>query len=135
MRIYKGNQPVEKGTYWSPADGQQVVVREHMVLPGGPETYYLRIPRGGLLVIAPVFGLMYVFFLPLFGIGTVLAVWLAALVGTLTAVALTGIKICSSIVSRSVSFGWTPSSQYLSGKSRKLRRSSDAQKGSNPEGK
>ncbi len=137
MRIYNGGETVGKGTYWSPVDGREIIVREELALPGDVDIKYLRVPRGGLLLIAPVFGLMYVFFLPLFGVGTFLAAWFAAIVGTVVAVALTGIKVCSGIVSKSVSFGWTPSSTYLAGKKRRARqiRSSEDKAGQNVRGK
>jgi hypothetical protein len=131
MRIYKGGETVGKGTYWRPVDGHQIIVKDVRVLPGDPDSSYLRIPRGWLLILAPVFGLVYVLFLPLFGIGTILVAWLAALIGTLTAISLTGIKICSGIIGRSISFGWTPSSTYLSGKRHRLRKPKDVKPGSN----
>jgi len=134
MKIYKGGETVGKGTYWRPADGHQVIVKEFRVLPGEKDSSYVRIPRGWLLLLAPVFGLVYVFFLPLFGIGTILVAWLAAIIGTLVAVSLTGIKICGGIIGRSISFGWTPSSTYLAGKHHRLRKPKDFSSGPDKRG-
>jgi hypothetical protein len=64
---------------------------------------------------------MYVFFLPLFGIGTVVMAWLAAAIGVCTTVVLAGIKVSSSMMGRNASFGWSPTATYFSGKRRKKK--------------
>ena len=122
MNLYRGGMTVSKGTYWNPVDGHQVEMKDEGSLPGDGGTRYLRMPPGGLLVVAPVLGLMYVFFLPLFGIGTVLMAWLAAAIGVCTTVVLAGIKVSSSMVGRNASFGWSPTATFLSGKRRWKRK-------------
>jgi hypothetical protein len=122
MNLYRGGMTVSRGTYWNPVDGHQVDMKDEGSLPGNGGTRYLRMPPGGLLVVAPVLGLMYVFFLPLFGIGTVLMAWLAAAIGVCTTVVLAGIKVSSSMVGRNASFGWSPTATFLSGKRRRKRK-------------
>jgi hypothetical protein len=122
MNLYRGGTTVSRGTYWNPVDGHQVDMKDEGPLPGSGGTRYLRMPPGGLLVVAPVLGLMYVFFLPLFGIGTVLMAWLAAAIGVCTTVVLAGIKVSSSMVGRNASFGWSPTATFLSGKRRRKRK-------------
>jgi hypothetical protein len=122
MNLYRGGMTVSRGTYWNPVDGHQVDMKDEGSLPGDGGTRYLRMPPGGLLVVAPVLGLMYVFFLPLFGIGTVLMAWLAAAIGVCTTVVLAGIKVSSSMVGRNASFGWSPTATFLSGKRRRKRK-------------
>ncbi len=119
MLVNKGGQKVGKGTYWNPADGHRVDIRQEGVLPGGSGTTYLRMPAGGMLVMAPVVGLLYVIFLPVFGLIAVIGMWMVPVLGVLAGTALAGIKLCSGVFSttgKSVSFGWSPAASYLSGK-------------------
>ena len=119
MLVNKGGQKVKKGTYWNPSDGHRVDLREDSVLPGTSGTTYLRMPAGGMLVVAPIFGLLYVVFLPVFGLMAVVGMWLVPIFGVIAGTTLAGIKLCSGMFStagKSVSFGWTPAASYLSGK-------------------
>ncbi len=119
MLVNKGGQTVKKGTYWNPSDGHRVDLKEAGVLPGSSGTTYLKMPAGGMLVVAPVVGLLYVVFLPVFGLIAVVGMWLVPIFGVIAGTALAGIKLCSGMFStagKSVSFGWTPAASYLSGK-------------------
>ena len=123
--MYKGGKKVDKGTYWNPADGHRVDMRGEGVLPGGPDTTYLRMPPGGMILMAPVVGLLYVIFLPVFGLMAILGMWLVPVVGVLTGAALTGVRVCSGMfagASRSVPFGYAPSAAYLAGKKRAKKK-------------
>jgi hypothetical protein len=122
MNLYRGGMTVSRGSYWNPVDGHQVVMKDEGLLPGDEGIRYLKIPPGGLLIVAPVLGLMYVFFLPLFGIGTVVMAWLAAAIGVCTTVVLAGIKVSSSMMGRNASFGWSPTATYFSGKRRRKKK-------------
>ncbi len=114
MVMYKGGMVVEKGLYWDPVDGGRINVREDGLLPGNKDTRYLKISSVALLVIAPLFGMMYVMFLPLFGIGVFFISWMAPVICTLVSAASTGIKVCSRIDGRNAFFNWSPSRSYLS---------------------
>ncbi len=119
MLVNKGGQKVGKGTYWNPSDGQRVDLREEGVLPGSGGTTYLRMPPGGMVVVAPVVGLLYVVLLPVLGLMAIVGMWLAPLLGLVAGTALAGVKLCSGMFStagKSVSFGWTPAASYLAGK-------------------
>jgi hypothetical protein len=111
MVMHKGGMFVERGLYWSPLNGRQVKVREDGRLPGDESNTYLKLSPAVLLVIAPLFGMMYVMFLPLFGIGVFIVSWLVPVIGTLSAVALTGARISS----KNSFFNWNPTRAYLSG--------------------
>jgi hypothetical protein len=131
MLVYKGGKKVGKGTYWNPADGHRVDVKDEGVLPGGERTNYLKMPPGGMLLVAPVVGLLYVVFLPVFGLMAIVGMWLVPLFGIVAGTALTGIKLCSgmfSTVGKSVSFGWTPTTAYLSGKKRARKKEDEEKK-------
>jgi hypothetical protein len=56
MNLYRGGMTVSRGTYWNPVDGHQVDMKDEGSLPGDGGTRYLRMPPGGLLVVAPVLG-------------------------------------------------------------------------------
>src|SRR5512139_686642 len=94
MVIYRSGMAVERGLYWSPMDGQRVDVTNHGVLPGGEDKSYLRLSPLALFLMAPLFGLMFIMFLPLFGIGVFFVVFLVPLIGTLASVAMTSLRLC-----------------------------------------
>ncbi len=126
MLVNKGGQKVGKGMYWNPADGHRVDVLGHGTLPGNDGTTYLRMPAGGMLVVAPVVGLLYVVFLPVFGIVAIAGMWMAPVLGVISGTALAAVKLTSGMFStagKSVSFGWTPAASYLTGKKRDRKKS------------
>ncbi len=118
MVIYKGGIYVEKGLYWDPMDGERVNMHSDGMLPGDVSKVYLRISPVGLLLIAPLFGMMYVIFLPLFGIGVFIVSWLVIIINFLAKLAMNGVQVCNRVVGRGVSFNWHPSRAHLSGKKR-----------------
>lgn len=108
MLTYKGGQKVGKGTYWDLTNGRRIDVLREAVLLGGTATY-VRMSSGVMLLSGPVIGLIYTILMPFIGIATVAA--------------LAGCEILGSVyhvAGKSVSFGWHPSSAYLSGKKKKL---------------
>ncbi len=113
MYMYRGGTVVEKGLYWNPMDGQRVNVRADGILIGDESKNYLKISPAGLLVIAPLFGTMFVMFLPLFGIGVFLISCLVPVIGTIAAVATTGVRVCCRVAGRSVFFNWNPVMAYF----------------------
>ncbi len=115
MVVYKGGTVVERGLYWNPMDGQRVDVREDGILRGDESSSYLKVSPAGLLVMAPFIGMIYVMFLPLFGVGAFLVSWLVPVIGTLVAAAATGIRVCSRIYMKGVFFHWNPSRAYFYG--------------------
>ncbi len=121
MFMTKGGMVVEKGLYWNPMDGQRVALREEGILPGDEGRSYLKMSPLGLLVIAPLLGMMYVIFLPLFGIGVFLVSWLVPIISTFAQVAITGVKLNSRVNGRSASFSWNPSKAYFSGRRKKAK--------------
>lgn len=65
---YTAGQNVGPGFYWNPSTGEQHNVRSKATLPGAPGEIYLRLPRGAMLLIAPILGGVFVMFLPVIGI-------------------------------------------------------------------
>jgi hypothetical protein len=137
MVMLKGGTQVEKGLYLSPLDGRHVTMQAAGILPGEQSAGFVKLSPSVLLFVAPLFGMMFVLFLPLFGMGVFLAAWLVPVIGTLSAIAITGIRINSGIGSRSA-FNWNPSRSYFSGSRKKEKpgrrnmvRNSSNKKGGN----
>ena len=107
--MHKGGALVERGFYWSPIDGRRVDVRKDGRLPGDKNAHYLRISPLVLLAIAPLFGMMYVIFLPLFGIGVFFITWVVPVIFTLASAASTGIRVCSKLEDKNSFFNSTAS--------------------------
>ncbi len=115
MLINKSGTMVERGLYWNPLDGQRINMQEDGILPGVENEGYLRMSPFSLLIVAPVMGMMFVTFLPLFGVGVFLISWLVPLINTLAEVAITGIKVSGRIQSKSAFFTWQPTRAHFHG--------------------
>lgn len=121
MLIYKGGTVAGKGLYWDPMEGQRVDLPSAGVLPGDHGNIYLKVSPAALLIITPLFGMMYVMFLPLFGIGVFIVSWLVIIISSLARMAMTGIQVCNRLTGRSIFFNWRPSNAYFSGSRKKQR--------------
>ena len=122
MMIDKGGTLVERGLYWSPLDGQRITMHEDGVLPGDESRSYLRMSPFSLLVVAPVMGLMFVTFLPLFGVGVFLISWLVPLINTLAEIAVTGVKVSGRSRGAGAYFTWHPSRAHFHGYTKKVKK-------------
>ncbi len=115
MGMYSGGTAVARGVYWNPVDGHEVHIRSRGVLPGDTSRRYLKITAAGLLIIAPVFGLMFLLFLPLFGIGMIFILCVAPIVSGLASVAMTAVRIAGGLAGT----GWKPSRSYFAGRGKR----------------
>ncbi len=113
MATYKGGTKVNHGFYWSvQAWDMAMAPAEGCVLPGGIDRSYTRIPTFLFLILAPIMGAFYVFFLPVVGFA-LLFKHLAAGTKTLATDAFMGVAVA-------VSPHWAPGEAYLAGR-RKAR--------------
>jgi hypothetical protein len=65
---YAGGDTVKYGFYWNVREWEaQVVPKEGGTLGGEPDVRYIRMPLFALLVLAPIMGAIYAFFLPFIG--------------------------------------------------------------------
>lgn len=96
-----GNQKVESGYYFNIKQG---ILFCDDVLPGDSNTKYYSVPVPLLFLMAPIFGLSFVLFLPFIGISMVLGLGIKQLV-----------KSTVKFVSKISCFGWRPSESYLTG--------------------
>ncbi len=73
MARYRGSESVKGGLYWSPSQWQIVpLTKAGGVLPGGPETRYIRLPLVMMLLLGPIMGAGLVAFLPFIGFALIL---------------------------------------------------------------
>jgi len=105
MSKYHGGNRVKKGTYWNLANGDRVDIADEDILPGDSKAGYTRFPPSLMLLLGPVFGLVYVIALPFIAIATLIM--------------LIGKKLLRGLLNLAgniMSFGWRPSEAHLAGK-------------------
>ena len=111
MLKHRGEEKAGKGTYWNFSTGEKIRLTGNGVLPGSKETTYYKLSPLTILLLGPIFGLVYAAFMPFIGIAIVIKV--------------VGQKV-SNAVARAVgeitSFGWRPGEAYLEGKRKKGKR-------------
>jgi hypothetical protein len=65
---YAGGDTVKYGFYWNVREWEaQVVSKEGGTLAGESDVRYIRMPLFALLILAPIMGAIYAFFLPFIG--------------------------------------------------------------------
>jgi hypothetical protein len=120
MAKREGGMAVRNGFYWNLAKWEMhIVPKQGGVLPGGAADKYLKVPIAALLVVAPVMGGLYAFFLPFIGFAMV-----AGFAGRkATAAAKAGVAHMMATVSPQ----WSPGAATLAGKEKaKDAKDSDA---------
>lgn len=70
---FHGGDNVRFGFYWNIKEWEaQIVPKEGGELKGSSDVAYVRLPLAAVLVLAPLMGALYAFFLPFIGIAMVL---------------------------------------------------------------
>ena len=105
MLNHRGNEQAGKGTYWNFATGERIHLTGEGVLPGSKETTYYKLSPLTILLLGPIFGLVYAAFMPFIGIAMVTKV-----VGQKI------FNVAARMASDTISFGWRPCEAYLEGK-------------------
>ncbi|MGE5362324.1 MAG: hypothetical protein ACM3NQ_25185 [Bacteroidales bacterium] len=114
MAKHIGGTAVKAGFYWNLRKWEMVTLSGiGGTLPGTSEDRYLKVPILGFLVIAPLMGGLYAFFLPFIGFAMVFA-FLGRKLGTAGRAAV-------ARVGGLVSPDWAPGEAYLAGKRGKKR--------------
>ena len=111
MLKHRGAEKARKGTYWNFSTGERIHLTGEGVLPGSKETTYYKLSPLTILLLGPIFGLVYAVFMPFIGIAMVAKV--------------VGQKVFSGIarvVGNAISLGWRPSEAYLEGKKKKGKK-------------
>ena len=111
MLKHRGNEKAGKGTYWNFATGERIHLTGDGVLPGSAETTYYKLSPLTVLLLGPIFGLVYAALMPFISIAMVTKV--------------IGEKVFNGIagvVGNTISFGWRPSEAYLKGKKEKGKK-------------
>ncbi len=123
MIAYRAGIKVGQGSYWNPDDGAYITFDEPgRMLPGDERTTYIKMTSLRSMVIAPLFGMMYVLFLPLFGVAAFVVTAAARALCAAGSITSSGLRVCGVLASISTRLNWRPSQAYLSGV-RKHRRS------------
>lgn len=66
VTLHKANTVVKGGTYINLKQGEFVnISEEEGILPGKDDVRYVRVPAAAMLLLGPLFGLLFVVFLPL----------------------------------------------------------------------
>ncbi len=113
----KGGTQVKTGFYWSPKAWEMAMIPAGGgPLPGGAGHDFFRVPTLLFLLLAPVMGACYVFFLPFVGF-VLVASWAARKAGVLA-------KDIFMLIAVAVSPKWAPGEAYLAGR----RRAREAKK-------
>jgi len=105
MLFFRGGNHVNKGHYWSPATGAWIDGRSETLLPGAPDTVYLRLHPAAMFVLAPAIGLAFVLILPCI-----------AVVAVASAIVTRIARALADSVSTLAYFEWRPNEAYLAGK-------------------
>jgi hypothetical protein len=73
MFRHTGGETVRQGFYWNGAKWDVTLIEpQGGLLPGEANERYARVPVLAMLVLAPIMGALYVFFLPFIGVAMVL---------------------------------------------------------------
>jgi hypothetical protein len=73
FKKYSGGETVRYGFYWSVGEWEaQIVPKEGAQLKGTPANSFVRMPLLALLVLAPLMGAAFAFFLPFIGFAMLL---------------------------------------------------------------
>lgn len=105
MTRHSGGESVGAGMYWNLRSMSVVGLKTAGVLPGGGDSTYRRLPFFILFPLMIVMGGVYILFLPVMIICTMIY--------------MVGVRVFGSLLlqmRKSVAFGWRPSEAYLSGK-------------------
>jgi len=105
MAKFSGGESVSAGMYWNLKGMNVVGLKTEGILPGGEELIYRRLPFFILFLLMVALGGVYILFLPVLIICTMIYV--------------VGVRVFGSLflqMRKSASFGWRPAEAYLSGK-------------------
>ena len=104
-----GGTAAKSGFYWNLGKWELTMVpKQGGILPGGPSERYLRVPVIGLLVLAPMMGAVYAFFLPFIGF--------AMLFSFMAKKAFGFTRAGAEGVAATMGSTWRPGEAYLAGK-------------------
>ncbi len=105
----QGGSQVKSGFYWSPRAWEMTMIPAGGgTLPGKADREFLRVPTPLFLLLAPVMGAGYVFFLPFVGF-VLIANWAGRKAAVL-------VKDAFMLTAVAVSPKWAPGEAYLAGR-------------------
>ncbi len=122
MIMHSGGTAVAKGLYWNPVDGARIRMKDNGILPADQSKTYLRLSPVILLVVAPLFGVSLIFFLPFFGIGVLIVLCLLASASVLSTITSMAVRVCCRTGGRIYDHGaYKPLKASYTGRSKRER--------------
>ncbi len=119
MTKREGGRVVRNGFYWNLRKWEMhIVPRQGGELPGGPDDRYVKVPVLGLLVVAPIMGALYAFFLPFIGFAMVL--------GFAGRKAAAAARAAVAGMMAMVAPQWRPGEAHLAGKGKRSKEANEA---------
>ena len=110
-----GGTAAKSGFYWNLAQWEMTMVpKQGAILPGGASDRYLKIPVVALLVLAPMMGAVYAFFLPFIGFALLFSFLFKKAVGATR----TGVVGAAATMSPT----WRPGEAYLAEEKKDKRK-------------
>jgi len=121
-----GGTAAKSGFYWNLGKWELTMIpKQGGILPGGPADRYLRVPVVGLLVLAPMMGAVYAFFLPFIGFAMLLSFMARKAFGFTRAGA--------AGVAATMAPSWRPGEAYLAGKKKDKGEGDHARRDDGPQ--
>jgi hypothetical protein len=116
-----GGRYAQKGTWWSAVDGSVHDMSEGGFLPGDTGVMYIRRPKGGVFVVAPLVALLYAATFPALGPLAVIISWAIAVAG-ISIVTLYGLFKAMAYTRHLAVLGWRPVTAYFAGLGKRGRK-------------
>jgi len=117
-----GGTAAKGGFYWNLGKWELTMIpKQGGILPGTVSDRYVRVPVVGLLVLAPMMGAVYAFFLPFIGF--------AMLFGFMAKKAFGVTRAGAAGVAATIAPSWRPGEAYLAGKKKDKGEGQDAETG------
>ncbi len=124
MLIWKGGQQAVTGTYWDITTGDRLSIKDQDMLPGDSSTKYIKAPIAVVLLLGPVFGLIFAIFLPFIGIAMALS-----FVGKkIVSAGRTAVQRMANSAVKNIFFAWKPLQAYLAGRQKGNKKEKGAGK-------
>ncbi len=106
MGFHNGGTLVSRGVYWNPVDGHDVSIKKQGILPGDEDRKYLKISTASLFIVAPLIGMAFILFLPLFGIGALLTLCAIPFIKASFEIIASAVRVCAGLHSRRIVHKW-----------------------------
>jgi hypothetical protein len=119
MFLCKGGQAVKKGTYWAAGTTGRIVLEDDGYLPGTGREVYFKLPESYILILPILLALGIPMVIPVRTEYMIIALVVASVLALYAAESVCSVLI-KKILGKTATFGYSPTTAYLSGK--KIKR-------------